>query len=220
MEIKAKHEAAETLFTKKAADQGFQLVDKASLGATRTAKWVYMAGSLDTLFSSIGRTADVSVVSRPTKTAKGPGSDFMLAALLETGKPIIVLPKTPAESLGRRVLIAWNQGVEAARAVAAALPLLQQAESVHIVSSGSESRPGAKAAVLVEYLKYWGVKATHNRTKGRDPAVEIMDAFRNQGSDLIVMGAYSRGRVRETVFGGVTEDLLFGSPLPVFALHS
>ena len=144
----------------------------------------------------------------------------MLAALLRTGKPVIVLPQTPVASMGKRTLIAWNQSVEAARAVTASLPLLQTAESVCIVHSGSESRAGPKATALANYLKYWGVKTSRIGTKGHDAAEEILKVYRSEGSDLIIMGSYSRARFRELVFGGVTEDLLFRTPQPVFALHS
>jgi len=144
----------------------------------------------------------------------------MLAALLQTGKPVIVLPQTSVPSMGKRIVIAWNQSVEAARAVSASLPLLQMAESVCIVHSGSESRAGPKATALANYLKYWGVKTSRIGTEGRDASEEILNVYRSEGSDLIVMGAYSRPRFREFVFGGVTEDLLFHSSEPVFALHS
>lgn len=219
-EIELKSEDAEKLFKRLAAKNDFKQVKQPTLGAERVAEWHEMVGSLDRLFSIIGPTTDVSIVSRPKKTAKGPGADFLLAALLDTGKPVIVLPQAPVTSLGKRVVIAWNQSIEAARAVTAAMPILQQAEAVEIVTSGAESRTGPKAAALVNYLKYWNVKASRTRTKGRDAAAEILEAFRSTESDLIVMGAYSRGRFRQKVFGGVTEDILFRSGEPVFSLHS
>jgi nucleotide-binding universal stress UspA family protein len=143
-----------------------------------------------------------------------------MSALLGTGKPVIVLPQTPIHSLGKRIVIAWNQSVEAARALSASIPLLQKAEAIKIVSCGSESRAGPKAMAVVNYLKYWGVKATRTQTKGGDASAEIFDVYREEEADLIVMGAYSRSRLRERVFGGVTEDLLFRSGPPIFTLHT
>jgi nucleotide-binding universal stress UspA family protein len=212
--------AAEQLFKRHVQESGFKLLKQPTLGVTRAAQWIEMVGSLGKLFSIVGPIADLSIVSRPRRSAKGPGSDFLLAALLDTGKPVIVLPQTPITSIGKRILIAWNQSVEAARALSASLPLLQQAEAVQIVSAGSEFRAGPKSKAVVDYLKYWGIKATRTRTKGQDAAVEIFDVYRNEGADLIVMGAYSRTRFRERVFGGVTEDLLFRTAPPIFALHS
>lgn len=219
-QVKLRSAAAAELFREHVEEAGFKPVKQPTLGVTRAAQWVEMVGSLDRLFSIVGPTSDVCIVSRPKSTAKGPGADFMLAALLETGKPVIVLPQAPIASFGKRIVIAWNQSVEAARTVSASLPLLQQAEAVRIVSAGPESRTGPKSAAVVNYLKYWGVKASRARTRGHDPAAEIFDVYRKEGSDLIVMGAYSRGRFRERVFGGVTEDLLFRSSAPVLSLHS
>lgn len=219
-QIDLKSKAARELFLSQASEAGFKTVKHPALGATRVAQWVEMVGSLDKLFSIVGPMSDVCVVSRPKQTSKGPGSDFMLAALLETGKPVIVLPQTHVTTFGTRILIAWNQSIEAARAVSASMPLLQFAEAVHIVTGGSESRTGPKSTALVNYLKYWGVKASRTRTRGIDVSAELFDEYRKSGSDLIVMGAYSRGRFRERVFGGVTEDLLFRSSPPIFTLHS
>jgi nucleotide-binding universal stress UspA family protein len=219
-QIDLKSKAARELFLSQATAAGFKTVKHPTLGAARVAQWVEMVGSLDKLFGIAGPTSDVCVVSRPKQTSKGPGSDFMLAALLETGKPVLVLPQTPVPTIGKHIMIAWNQSVEAARAVSASMPLLQLAEAVHIVTGGSESRPGPKSTALVNYLKYWGVKASRKRTKGADVSAEIFDEYRKSGSDLIVMGAYSRGRFRERVFGGVTEDLLFRSAPPILTLHS
>lgn len=219
-QLKLKSASAAKLFRKHVEESGFKAVKKPTLGATRTAQWFEMVGSLDKLFSIVGPTSDVCIVSRPKATATGPGADFLLAALLETGKPVIVLPQSRIRSFGKRVVIAWNQSIEAARAVSASLPLLQQAEAVQIVSAGPESRTGPKSTAVVNYLKCWGIKASRTRTKGRDPGAEIFDAYRKEGGDLIVMGAYSRGRFRERAFGGVTEDLLFRSGAPVFSLHS
>ncbi len=219
-EIDLRRRAAERLFVQRAEQHEFKLVKRPRLGAEHVAQWVEMIGSLDRLFSIVGPTTDASIVSRPMENAKGPGADFMLAALLETGKPVFVLPQSPISSLGKRITIAWNQSVQAARAVTAALPLLQQAEAVNIVVAGPESRTGPKATALVNYLRFWGVKAERIKTRGQDPGDEILRSYRSAGSDLIVMGAYSRGRFRERIFGGVTEDLLFRSGEPVFCLHS
>ena len=49
---------------------------------------------------------------------------------------------------------------------------------------------------------------------------EIEGVCKNEGADLVVMGAYSRSRMRELVFGGMTQYMLFETRMPVFALHS
>ena len=88
-----------------------------------------------------------------------------------------------------------------------------------MVSCGPENRAGPKATYLQQYLANWDVKAERMRTKGRNAEKELEQAYRNAAGDLLVMGAYSRPRLRELIFGGVTEHMLFHTELPVLMLH-
>ena len=216
--LRAREAAA--LFKATAEKHDFGFAKKARLGMERGAIWSEMVGSLDKLFPIIGPVADVSIVSRPKHGGRGRAGDFMLSALLQSGKPVLVLPQSRVTHVGQRILIAWNQSAEAARAVSASIPMLQRAESVHICSCGPESRDGPKATFLAQYLRFWGVKATRSSTKGRNVEKELVKTYDSEDADLIVMGAYSRSRMREVVFGGVSQHLLFETNVPVLALHS
>lgn len=219
-EVDLRCRAARELFLRRAGEHDFRLLKRPRLGIERGAQWIEMIGDFDRLFSIVGPVTDMSVVSRPKQRARGFGPEFLLSALLHSGKPILVLPQTPLRSIGKRVLVAWNQSVEAARAVSAALPLLTRAESVHICSCGPENQVGPKSTNLAQYLTFWGVKCMRISTKGRDVPREIEEAYKKTESDLIVMGAYSRSKMREIFFGGVTQHMLFETTRPVFALHS
>jgi nucleotide-binding universal stress UspA family protein len=87
------------------------------------------------------------------------------------------------------------------------------------VTCGSEDRPGPKSTQLRDYLAHWGIRAERLRTRGRDVEGDIARSYRNAEADLLVMGAYSRHRLRERVFGGVTETMLFHSDLSVLMYH-
>jgi nucleotide-binding universal stress UspA family protein len=97
--------------------------------------------------------------------------------------------------------------------------MLQLAKQITIVTCGPEDRPGPKAAQLKAYLKHWGIKAQHVRTRGRHIETELMDACANAKADLIVSGAYSRQRWYEKVLGGTTEFLIHEARLPVLMQH-
>lgn len=215
-----KSRAARGLFTSLVEKNGFRLKRRPKQGADAIALWEEMVGTPAKILSIVGPVADLVVVSRPKRRRKdGPGGAFLLAALMHAGKPVLVLPAHGIGTLGKHVLIAWNQSVDAARAVASALPILSRAESVTIVSSGPENRVGPKARDLQQYLVHWGVPSEKVATKGKDPIREIEQVHRKIQADMLVMGAYSHGRVRELVFGGVTEHMLFNTGIPVFALH-
>ena len=58
------------------------------------------------------------------------------------------------------------------------------------------------------------------KTRGRKPGKELEDVYKKAGADLLLMGAYSRHRLRERIFGGVTEHMLYHSSLSVLVYHS
>ena len=166
----------------------------------------------------LGPVADLSVVSRPTPGGNV-GRMFLLAALMNTGRPILVVPPRLAKAPGKRITIAWNQSPEVCRVVSSCMPLIQQAEEVTIVACGRQDQLGPKASHLKGYLKNWGVSAKVLKTPGKDEEKELLGAYRSTKSDLLMMGAYSRSRLRERVFGGMTEFMLWRAKIPVIIQH-
>lgn len=210
---------AKRLFAEAARSRGFTVTRRFAARHRQRAVWHDLVGSPARALGIAGPVADFSVVSRPKPQGGGRARAFLLAALLDTGRPVLVLAQRPVRKLAQRVLIAWNQSAEAAAAVTAALPLLKLAERVVIVSSGPENRAGPKSSRLSQYLATFDVEAECLRTRGREVEHEIHEVYRDVEADLLVMGAYSRNRLREMLFGGVTEHMLFTANLPVFLLH-
>jgi len=210
---------AHELFAAISEQHNIQLAKKRRSSDKPLAYWQEMVGTPDRVMGITGPVSDLLVVSRPKKKARGPARAFMLAALLNSGKPVLVLPQKKG-SVGKRICIAWNQSIEAARAVSAAMPLLQQAESVHIVCSGPENAPGPKISHLKNYLAMWGVEASSDTTRGHKPRKELLEQYKKHRSDLLVMGAYSRSHLRERILGGMTHDMLNEPKVSLFAVHS
>jgi len=218
--IKLNSANAQKLFRAMAQERNIPVAKKPRVAAHPLAFWNEMVGTPEKLFSIIGPTSDCIVVSRPRPRSSGPARAFLLSALLRSGRPLLVLPQKTAAHGGKRILVAWNQGVQAATAMAAAVPLLARAEEVHIVCCGREAAPGPKMAHAQNYLLHWGIESRLHRQQGRDTTAEITRIYRDLNCDLLVMGAYSRSHLRERILGGVTHDLLLKSNIPVFALHS
>ena len=160
--------------------------------------------------------------SNPAYT--GVPSDFVESVLVASGKPVLVLPYAGAPaSVGETVVIAWKPTREAARAVAAAVPLLQRAKRVHVLSWGDEEHEIQGAGLSLEgYLKLRGVEATWHRTGGAEPEqpgeLLLSRAFDLQ-ADLMVMGCYGHSRAREWVLGGASRTVLRSMTLPVLMAH-
>jgi nucleotide-binding universal stress UspA family protein len=217
--LRLNSEQAQVLFRHIAAENGVPMARVPRAGGRTLAFWYEMVGSPEKLFGIIGPTSDCIVVSRPRPRGSGPARAFLLAALLRSGKPLLVLPQKKLKALGHRVLVAWNQSTQAAAALTAALPLLARAEQVHFLCCGKEDAPGPKMKHAQNYLAHHGIESSLHQTKGLDVAREVRAARKEIGADLLVMGAYSRGHLRERLLGGATHDLVLGSNLPVFTLH-
>jgi nucleotide-binding universal stress UspA family protein len=207
------------LFQEMAEEHGVKLARQPRISDQPLAFWNEMVGTPERLFGIIGPTSDCIVVSRPKRKASGPARAFLLAALLNAGKPLLILPQRHMRTPGKRILVAWNQGPQAAAALTAALPLLARAEEVHIVCCGPEELPGPKVTHARNYLLHWGIESHAHRKRGKDAGAELVETYRSLGCDLMVMGAYSRGQLRQRILGGVTHEMLTAQDLPVFALH-
>jgi nucleotide-binding universal stress UspA family protein len=208
---------ARALFARASQSAAYEL--HKSPRAKPGAMWLEKTGAPSGIIGLHGPVSDLLVVSRPDSKDGSIARLFMSAALMNSGRPVLVLPQKDCGAIGKRICIAWNQGAEAARAVAAALPLLQLAQHVAIASAGPESRPGPKSTQLVNYLKCWGVKSQRIATRGNDPAKELLGACRSSKSDVLVMGAYSRSRYSEMKYGEVTDFMLHRASIPVIMLH-
>lgn len=211
--------AASQSFEKVVTEAGLKLVNKPRLGQSLTATWQERVGSPDRLMAILGPVADISVISRPAPKGNV-GRMFLLAALMHTGRPVLLLPQKQAKPVGRRIAIAWNQSAEVSRIVSAMMPMLQQAEAVTILVSGSEGRVGPRSSQLQAYLRCYNVDAKVLTTPGKDEQAELMDSYGNSESDLMLMGAYSRSRFRELVFGGMTEHMLWKANIPLVIQHT
>ena len=150
-------------------------------------------------------------------------ADFAETVMAISGKPALILPYALVpQAIGETVVIAWKPTREAARAVAAALPFLQSAQRVHVVSWEDEDADiGGEGLGLSGYLKLKGVEAIwHHQGKERERLGEqlLSRAFDFQ-ADLLVMGCYGHSRAREWVLGGTSRTVLESMTLPVLMVH-
>jgi nucleotide-binding universal stress UspA family protein len=119
----------------------------------------------------------------------------------------------------KRVAIAWKPTREAARATASALPFLARATEV-VVLTVEEEAAADEADRLVRNFAWHGLAARAERLPpGPEGAAATLLAAAQQRADLLVMGGYGHGRLREWVFGGFTEQVLTDAPLPVLIAH-
>lgn len=176
-------------------------------------------------FARRARTADCAVLPQDPRNGSRLIASLIEAVLFDSGRPALVVPYIHrGEAKLDRIMIAWNGGRQAARAVHDAMPLLQRSKSIKVVTVVT-SRPQAENAVPGADL------ATHLARHGLNVEIETLDAreigiaaamlsyVADSGIDLVVMGAYAHSRLRHLVLGGATSGMLESMTVPAFMSH-
>ena len=177
----------------------------------------------------LSHCSDIVVISQADPEAPDfpAASERVADVVTRSARPTIVLPfagefaTTPS-----RVLVAWDDSREAARALADALPLLRRAEKVQLVTwergaHGADAGWPERHAALQRWLQGHGVAAEPRLSRSGDNALSeamLSRAF-DGGADLIVMGAYGHRRWTERVLGGTTHGMLASMTVPVLMSH-
>lgn len=200
-------------FKSRAGDQG--VLGETLLGRAQ----LYAVG--DSLALS-ARSRDLCLISVGVEVSEQ--RQVSEAVVFGSGRPVLLLPKTPAPASGlNRVLVAWDGSRTAARTLADALPVLRAAREVQVFTVLSEktSARAGMAAEAARHLGAHGIAATAREVdaKGRRIGAVLDALVKETGADLLVMGAYGRSRVREFLLGGATEHVLTEPPTALLLSH-
>ncbi|MBT3369742.1 MAG: universal stress protein [Rhodospirillaceae bacterium] len=196
-------------------------LDEARQAVSGNGQLMVRKGAEDDMLAQYGRLADLVVVARGASDTALSESPTMQAAIMNTGRPVLVAPPERAGTVARNIVVAWNGSAQAARALGAAMPLLSQADTVTLLQIDEGSGEGPPIEDAVDYLAAHGCQAKaltqpHGHGSIGD---DLLLAAHNQGADLLVMGAYSHNRIRELVFGGATLEALLDATIPVLMIH-
>lgn len=175
-------------------------------------------------FSRIARYFDVAVVGQPKPEASHVEAMIGESTLFEAGRPVIMVPYVQRAPVRlEKVMVCWDGGGSAARAVGDAMPLLKRARKVEIVIIAHErGKPTEIEGVdLGRHLARHGLNVAVERIPGGDINVgeALLSRAANSGADLMVMGGYGHSRLREFVLGGVTRSILHSMTVPVLMSH-
>ncbi len=186
-------------------------------GDQPVADWQEEVSPGSEVLGSIGRLFDLIVVGRPLAGAATPSMSALETALFESGRPILIAPPATPTALGRNVVIAWNGSTETARTIAMAMPFLERAEQVLVISVEEGMVPGPSAQQVAQGLVRNRVPARsrHVQAQGRAIGAAILAEAAVAGADLLLKGAYTHSRLRQMIFGGATSHILGAAELPV-----
>jgi nucleotide-binding universal stress UspA family protein len=182
-----------------------------------TAAFAAVTGREEDLVAQQARLADVTIVPHPDAAEDVSSSDALHAVLFDSGRPVLISPREAPTTIGTRVCLAWNGTAESAASAWAALPWMQRAEAVRILSADGYQRRGPAAPELAAYLALHGIRADIEMfpSVGNSVGAGLLAAARRFDCDLLSMGAYSHSRLRQLILGGVTRHVLERAALPV-----
>ena len=185
-----------------------------------SADFLMQQGSRDELIAMHGRLADLIIVPQPVSVSPPPSS--FEAALRDSGRPVLMVPrKDILIAPGKTVAIGWNSSKEAAQAISAVMSNLKRADKVHVLCSESRMNQPFNANDVCVYLSCHGVAAepavfsTDKQASGK----ALLNKARELGADRLVVGGYSRPKLRNMIMGGVTGHLMEHSDIPVLLVH-
>ncbi|MBI3441756.1 MAG: universal stress protein [Proteobacteria bacterium] len=169
-----------------------------------------------------GRVVDLIVVGRTDERINGDG--LINGALFGSGHPMILIPPdSQTKKINGDILISWNGSLEAAHAVAFALPYMKHGK-IWVLTEIEEELGSSSLTIedLVGYLSLHNISVDkamiHMRETSSLPA-SILNTARTLNVDMIVMGAWGHSRIREYIFGGVTHFMLHHADIPILMAH-
>lgn len=187
---------------------------------------VAQSASVAGLVARRARFADLVILPKPYGEGQYADAPVVVeAAMFQGHAPVVVLADgAPCPLAPKRVVVAWNESVEAMAAIRRALPMLRSADEVNVCivaperHSSESSDPGAE---LSRMLARHGVKVEVTILAQTLPRVsEVIERHvADVNADMLVMGAYGHSRFREAILGGATRNMLEFAKVPVFMAH-
>jgi nucleotide-binding universal stress UspA family protein len=185
-----------------------------------SASWREEVGYASRLIADRARFFDLAVLGRSDRVIDRPASDVIEWTLLDSGRPVLLAPETPAAAIGDVVAVGWDGSPQSVRAIALAMPLLQKATKIVLLTIADTGDADVGAAR--DYFGWHSILAEVRQVQGIEGVrvgEQLMSAARDDGADLLVMGAFGRAPWREALFGGATRTIVKSCLLPVMMCH-
>ena len=174
--------------------------------------------------TQMARLYDLNIVAQPDRENPSQADFLCEAVLFGSGRPMLMIPYiTRAPVKTERVLICWDGGVPATRAVHDAMPFLRKAQTIDIVAVNEKEDAASEvsSAALIAHLARRDLTATPYRITADGPNIHnaILSLAADNNTDLIVMGGYGHSRFREFILGGTTRGIFESLTVPALISH-
>ncbi len=213
-------EAARALYQSHCVAAGLPLVQEGAVASGFAVGFEEVSGDPDAEVARHGRLADLIVASRPDDQRGRAPVALLHTAFFATGRPVILAPPKPTDRVGKTIAMCWSDTRESARALACALPFLERAKEIQVLSV-HDGGCAADPVAVERYLARRGVAAKSRILEPdyREIGEQMLDEAVAMAADLLVIGAYGHSRLRELVLGGVTRTMIQKADIPVLMVH-
>ena len=223
--------------TRDAGDEAGKRVDAAitaacaGSGVTRTEKPVRgdavtlslreVQGNFGDQLALEARLSDLVVFGPMRENDQAGLAEAFVQVLVETDRPVLRATDNLPPRFAERIAIGWDGKKAASQAVTAALPFLKRASQVEIFSIQRPPLNSEATEGLREYLSLHGVRTTERLIDAGNKRIgeALLQAAKQDHVDLLVIGGYGRGRLRESLIGGVTRHVIAHADVAVFMVH-
>ncbi len=208
------------------ADQALSEVETVvkSHGVAYGTRKIEVSGSAGETLARVARCYDLTVIGQRDTHKRGHDDRLAEAVLTHSGRPILLVPYIFSGTLDlKRVMICWDGGMAATRAVHDAMPFLNAAKSLRIVSLNEKYADSDQCSsqALADHLTRRKLNVSVDRFEVQPSKVQttILSIAADFGADLLVMGGYGHSRTREMFLGGVTRETFESLTVPALMSH-
>ncbi|MBX4938926.1 universal stress protein [Rhizobium binae] len=184
------------------------------------AVWAHSRIARRAIYADLVLIGDADIIGRELRR------QAIDSVLFDARRPVLLVPKAaPVTLMPRKIVLAWDSSPDAAAAAREALDLMRGTDMIDIVMIEPDAdgvRQGEDPGTdIAAYLAHHGVKGMVDRivADGRTIAEALQDRAAELSADLIVMGAYGHSRLRERIFGGVTQAMIEAATIPVLLVR-
>jgi nucleotide-binding universal stress UspA family protein len=185
-------------------------------GGYEGARFIVVEGILSDVLEQAAPYCDLLLLER-LSSSEGPDAIALNDALWEVRSPVLVVPQEPATGPLDKIVLSWNATPQAGRALRAAMPLVERAGSLTILSRAG----GEKDAELEKYLgahkiavSQWKIYGDENLS-ARGWARSLLAEVAKLDASLLVMGAFGGAVTSLLGFGRATEKIATSTKIPV-----
>jgi nucleotide-binding universal stress UspA family protein len=217
----ASSKSARSTLATMAAEAGIRIVGAPQKSDAVTVSYDEVTGHLPKALDRDALLCDLVVFPPIRETDDSEIQDGFIRTLTKLERPVLLSAEKPPVEIGRKVAVGWDGGVACAHALMSALPYLEKAEAIEILTVQNGSHQGRGPENVAAYLALHGLSCTQRvLARGeRNVAEVLLETAAGDGCDMLVAGGYGHSRLMESIFGGVTEHIVSHPKIPVLMVH-